>query len=79
MWAGGVLAGGLPVLDEALVGEFGLFDELALLDGALLRGRGAWMMLRAVAFRGAGAELKSAELAVDDRLAFERVVLFGGD
>ena len=73
------MAGCLPVLDEALVGEFGLFGELAFEQGSLFGGGGAGSVLVAVSCGRAGAELERAEFAVDDRLAFERVVLFGGE
>jgi len=71
--------GGLPVLDETLVGEFGLLGELAFLEVALFEGGGALGVLGAVPGGRAGAEFERAEFAVDDGLAFERVVLLGGE
>ena len=65
-------AGGLPVLDESLVGEFGLLGELALLGGALLLRGSAFGVLGAVAGGRARAKFECSEFAVNDGLAFER-------
>jgi hypothetical protein len=66
-------------LDQSLVGELGLLGECPFRESALLdRGR-ALAVLGAVAGRRAGAEFERAELAINDGLAFERVVLFGSE
>jgi F420H(2)-dependent quinone reductase len=62
-----------------LVGELGLFGELSFELGASLGGGGSGLALGAVAGRCAGAEFERAEFAVDDGLAFEGVVLVGGE
>ena len=69
----------MPVLDEWLVGELGLFGELGFFQGPLSDRGGAFGVLGAVAGWCVGAEFQCAEFAVDDGLAFERVVLFGGE
>jgi hypothetical protein len=62
-----------------LVGEFGLLGELALLNGALFDRRCAVGVLGAVPGGRAGAEFERPEFAVNDGLAFERVVLLCGE
>jgi hypothetical protein len=72
-------SGGLPVLDESLIDKFGLFCELAFLIGTLF-GRGfALGVLGAASCGRAGAEFQCAEFALNDGLAFERVILLGGE
>ncbi len=56
-----------------------MFGELSFEEGALFGGGGAGLVLGAVSCGAAGAEFERAEFALDDRLAFERVVLFGGE
>ena len=62
-----------------MVGEFGLLGELAFLNGTLFDRGGALGVLGAVSCGCAGAEFQRAEFAVDDGLAFERVVLLFGE
>ena len=56
----GVVAGRLPVLDEALVGEFCLFGELAFLERALLGREGAGLVLGPESGGRAGEEFERA-------------------
>ena len=70
-------AGGLPVGDEAAVGDFGLFGEFAFAGafGALAVGvLGREVASSGVAL-GAGAQLEAAELLAGQRRALEGVVL----
>jgi hypothetical protein len=62
-----------------LVGEFGLLGELAFLKGPLLDRGCALGVLGPVPGGRAGAEFERAEFAVDGGLAFERVILLGGE
>ena len=62
-----------------MVREFGLFGEFSFKEGALLRCGCAGLVLGAVSGGGAGGQFERSEFAVDDGLAFEGVVLVGGE
>src|SRR5215213_3815165 len=70
-------SGGLPVGDEAAVGGFGLFGELALAGafGALAVGVPGGEVAPSGVALGAGEQLETAELLAGQRRALERVVL----
>ncbi len=71
----------MPVGDEAAVGNFGLFGELALAGafGALAVAVLGREVSSSGVTLGAGAQLESAELLACQRGALERVVLLAGE